>query len=761
MDYWGANSAPFHNDLDIRNEIKNKEHIMRNKPTLALLLPFFLLAGCSGADNSESDSLDSSSPTSSASSSSVPSSSSVDEDDRVMNRDDGTALEYKDVANPYVKGSATNSDSIDYENIYVNQPTNALAKDFAFGVDCSSLYEVERHGGKFYDEEGKEEDLFVILKNGGANYARFRLWVDPYDKDGNSYGGGSNDISTDIYLAKRAANAGLKILINFHYSDSWADPAKQWAPKAWMNLSSTGKPTINARTQYKRVGDYTGHALNAFKEAGITVNAVQIGNETNYGMAGATSAVSKYFADMVASGVATAKSVFPDVKTIVHLTNVSSPDSAYSVYNNLKNRGTDWDVCGLSYYPYWHGSRENLQKVMNKCAEEYGKEVMIVETSWGYTDEGVAFSNNQFSSSKFGKAGGYVTSPQGQATELSDLVDCLSKVPDQKGTGIFYWEPAWLPLEGAGWISKCGAYYNDYGVDASSAADLSTYSDSYCYSSWANQALFNYQGRALPSYSTYKHIVDGDKTIEIEAKDLLESEFEATYNLSDSTSSIPTTGMVITNVGSYLTEEIVWDEADLAVLESVTQGQHYTVNGKLHGLDVTCDVLVYNNFIQDYSFENQNTLQGNKANEYAVTSPWNLVTTANGVRVETKSEGNRTGTHYFHWYSDGSYSFTLSQALSDVPAGTYVLKTYVIANTPDDTTTGGYSKANLFYQIGDGEKVTVSMLSKLKGWNAGLVEWSIPSIVVSDISDVTIGMEVEAGYKSWGHNDDWSFVLAI
>ncbi len=729
---------------------------MRKNIVLALSLLALGLAGCGG--NQPQDTISSSNPDSEVSSEapadSETVSSSEDPDDQIFGRDDGTALEVKEVDSPYVVGTTTNSKVYDYDSVYANQPTNELGEDFAYGVDVSSLYEVEKAGGRFYDEDGKEEDLFVILKKGGANYVRLRLWVDPYDKYGVSYGGGSNDISTDIYLAKRAVAAGLKVLVNFHYSDSWADPAKQFSPKAWMSLKN-GKPTINQKTQYKRVGDYTAHALNAFKNAGVTVSAVQIGNETNNGIAGTDSCASKWAGQIIKAGVETTKQIFPEAKTIVHLTNITNPSGIYKIFNALVKWGVNWDVCGFSYYPFWHGGRENLQTVMDYCANTYDKEVMIVETSWGYTLDGASYCNNQYKQS-FEDAGGYLTSYQAQASELAELTDCLSKVPDSKGTGIFYWEPAWLPKEGSGWISKTGYYYNDHGYDYTNASDLDAYTDSSCYSSWANQAWFDYTGKALPSYKTYKLIQDGSKTKTEENLAPSVSSFSATYNLSDHSDSIPTSGQIKTNLDRLVTASIEWDADELAALKTAEEG-HHTIHGKLGEYDVTCDVNAFYNYVQDNSFENQNTSSGN-ANEYKVGSPWSLTASTSGVRVETKSEGNRTGTHYFHWWSSAAFNFTLSQKMTNVPAGTYNLSTYVLTHMANEY--GGYTKANLFYQIGGGDKVEVSMLSNCKGYGSGLVEWSIPSIVVSSTSDVTIGMEVEAGAQSWGHNDDWSFALA-
>ncbi len=727
---------------------------MNKKLILALSLAALALAGCSpkgeGASSSSTESVISSSEEEESFS------SSEDPDDQIFNRDDGKALEVKDVSSPYTVGTTTNSANYDYSGVYANKPTNDLVDDFAFGVDCSSLYEVEKAGGRFYGEDGKEADIFQILKQGGANYARFRLWVDPYDKYGASYGGGTNDISTDVYLAKRAAAAGMKILIDFHYSDSWADPSKKWAPKSWMYMRK-GVPTINEKTQYKRVGDFTAHALNAFKNAGVNVDAVQIGNETNNGMAGSSNALSWYFAEMIKAGHDTAKAIFPNVKTIVHLANVHNPSGVYKVYDRLKYWEVDWDVCGLSYYPYWHGGRENLQEVMDYCAETYGKEVMIVETSWGYTDEGASYCSNQFSS-KMNEAGGYLTSAQAQVSELSELCDCLSKVPDSKGTGIFYWEPAWLPKEGSGWITKSGYFYNDNGYDYKTSTDLDGYTDSSCYSSWANQAWFDYTGKALPSYKAYSLIQSGAQSKVEEKVGPLTKAYTATYNLSDDTSSIPEEGMIKTNLDRLLTKPITWNATEVAGLKGASQG-HHTIHGTIDGYDVTCDVNAFTNYVKDNSFENQNTLQGSNANEYKVTSPWELTASNNGVRVETKSEGNRTGTHYFHWWASSAFTFTLSQKLTGIPAGTYKLSTYVLTHLQNEY--GSYNKANLFYQIGTGEKKydNMDMDKKCAGYGSGLVEWSISDIVVpSDNSTVTIGMECDAGATTWGHNDDWSFV---
>lgn len=675
-----------------------------------------------------------------------------DEDTPTFNWDKGETLSFNEISAHEV-GESTNSETYDYDSIKVKMPTNTLGSDFMYSFDVSSLYSVEKNGGKYYGIDGKETEFFTLLKDAGVTHVRLRLWNDPYDLRSHSYGGGDNDLSTTLYLAKRASEVGLKIFLDFHYSDSWSDPSKYWVPKSWSN--------VLRRNRYQAVGDYTGKVLNTFKQEGIDVSAIQIGNETNNGMA-EMSGTSMYIAYAIKAGVETAKSIFPDIKTYVHLTNVTNYDSVKKFLNNLVYYECDvFDVVGLSYYPYWHGSKENLLTVMNDIVETYGKEVAVVETSWGYTDEATTYASNQYSTDTCSEAGGYKTSIQAQASEIADIVDLLSQVNDSKGVGISYWEPAWLPVNGAGWISKYGAYYNDNGVDWETSASLSSYTDQYCKSSWANQALFSYNGRALPSLYTYKYLQNGEKDVKDEdvvVEGIVSSEFSGIYDKKLESYNIPDTGLVYDNLDRYHEEEITWDEDEYNALPSKDAGV-YTINGVCGGYNVTCKVTVIYNYVDDYSFENQNTLQGNNANEYSVGDPWNLTASVNGVRVETKSEGNRTGTHYFHWWSSSSFTFDLSQTLKGVAKGTYSLQTYVLTHLT--TEYGGYNKVGLYYQVGDGEKVEVSMLSNCAGYAAGMTLWEIPNIEVEeDNSTVVIGMYGDCGATTWGHNDDWSFALA-
>lgn len=649
---------------------------------------------------------------------------------------------YPHAFSPYTVGNTTNAEAHDYSKIVVNGPTNALSSDFAFGVDCSEVYQLESLGARYYWEDGKEEDIFKILAAEGANYVRFRNWVDPWSKDGESYGGGMNDTYTDVYLAKRAQAAGLKILIDFHYSDSWADPSKQWMPKAWVDV---GKAEIPAK-----VKEYTVSALNEFKNNGVTVDAVQVGNETNNKIAGIASSYTSLTAEIITSGTEGAKEVFPNCKSIIHLTNIKSTSGITSYLTNLVTKEAKYDIVGFSYYPYWHGSKANLLKVLSDATALTKKPVMIVETSWGFTDDANDYCVNQFSTESFGQTGGYVTSAQGQAAEMSDLVDILSQVPGQMGQGLFYWGASWIPAQGMNWVSKAGAYYNDHGTDGTG-----DYADSYILPSWSNQALFSYTGKVLPSASTYKHIKALDKQAAEVVSGLLNDSLSCTINLADEESSLPTSAQGMTNTGAYRDLAITWDADEVAAMKAAGDGT-YTIHGTTDngGFAVTCAVIAESNFVQDYSFEKQAEGQ-----EVAVGGAWANTCDPEGVsRIEAKSEGNRTGSKYFHWYSTVAFSFELTQTITGVRKGVYSLRTYIMS-----IAASGYTKINMWVSVAGGEKIIHDSLPQCTGWESsiqtGMKESLLSDIeIATDYSEVQIGLTCEGKAGSWGHNDDWSLV---
>ena len=258
------------------------------------------------------------------------------------------------------------------------------AQNFILGMDASSVPSLEAGGVQYYNKEGRAQDVFSILSDAGINYIRVRVWNHPFDENGNGYGGGNCDIENALKIGKRATQYGMKLLVDFHYSDFWADPGKQMAPLAWRDM------TIEEKTD--ALYRFTCDSLTRLKEAGIDVGIVQIGNETNGGLAGETRW--ENMAKLFSAGAKAVRDILPKALVAVHFTNPEKP-GAYAYYSRqLADLEVDYDVFATSYYPQWHGSLENLQEVLTAVNETYGKQVLVVETAHAYTPNDLDFHPN-------------------------------------------------------------------------------------------------------------------------------------------------------------------------------------------------------------------------------------------------------------------------------------------------------------------------------------------------------------------------------
>lgn len=367
--------------------------------------------------------------------------------------------------------------------------SNADYSDFIRGADVSMLKDIEDLGGEFYDN-GVKKDALEIMKNHGANYVRLRLWVDPYDSEGNSYGGGSNDLNTTLYLAKRAQEKGMKVLIDFHLSDYWADPGTQSKPKAWENLSYDELKT----TLY----NYMKNTLNDFKNQGVVPDMVQVGNETSSGILWDEGKIGGDYTDFTQlaellnqaiSGVRA--SVGNQTKIVLHLDNGGNNSLYRWWFDGVTGCGfdLDFDIIGLTYYPMWHGTMDDLQYNLNDISARYNKDVMIVETAYAFTLADGDGLGSSFSPQDE-EIGGYPASVQGQKDFMSDLESVILNVPGNRGLGFFYWEPEWIPVEGAYWGTEAGKeYIEDNGILSNP---------------WDNLALFDFNGNALESIDIFQ-----------------------------------------------------------------------------------------------------------------------------------------------------------------------------------------------------------------------------------------------------------------
>ncbi|CAH5578117.1 glycoside hydrolase family 53 protein [Enterobacter cloacae] len=371
------------------------------------------------------------------------------------------------------------------------RPFNAMPADFIKGADISTLLEAEQHGAKFYNQNGQQQDAIAILKANGVNYVRLRLWVDPQDASGKTYGGGSNNLENTIALAKRVKAQGLKLLLDFHYSDFWTDPGKQFKPKAWEKMDYPQLKTA--------IHDYTRDTIARFKKEGVLPDMVQIGNEINGGMLwpegkswGQGGGEFDRLAGLLNAAISGLKENLTggeQVKIMLHLAEGTKNDTFRWWFDEIAKRDVPFDIIGLSMYTYWNGPISALKANMDDISKRYNKDVIVVEAAYGYTLDNCDNAENSFQA-KEEKDGGYPGTVQGQYDFIHDLMQSVIDVPDHRGKGIFYWEPTWIAVPGTTWATKAGMKYIHDEWKEGNARE--------------NQALFDCQGKVLPSITVFK-----------------------------------------------------------------------------------------------------------------------------------------------------------------------------------------------------------------------------------------------------------------
>jgi arabinogalactan endo-1,4-beta-galactosidase len=451
------------------------------------------------------------------------------------------------------------------DNIIIN-PIQSIDDDFIKGVDISTLLEVEENGGVFYNEKGKEEDCLKILKDNGVNYVRLRLWNNPVftedqlDEDGNVeyyageyMGGGNNDLETTLLLAKRAKKLNMKIYLDFHYSDWWADPGKQNIPAEWEDLSVDELKI--------KVYEYTKEVLEIMDENGVLPDMVQIGNEVNGGILwpyGKTwyeeddTEIGGYdgFVELLSQGInATREVCGEDTKVVIHVANGGNNDLFVYVFDELTERNLDFDVIGISYYPIWHGTLDDLKYNMEDLSERYGKELAVVETGYANTLEDDDGWENFFVESSV-DTGGYKATVQGQASAIRDIMEVVSDT--EGGLGIFYWEPAWI--SGVGWKVGEG-------------------------NPWENMTFFDYDGKVLPSIKVF-NVSNKGRYTRIKISEVEKEEI--TLNVGEEI-DLPSEAKVYYNDDSLDYANVTWKKFNQNILEK--EGA-YTIKGCVEGTNI-------------------------------------------------------------------------------------------------------------------------------------------------------------------------------
>lgn len=604
------------------------------------------------------------------------------------------------------------------------EPVDGISDDFYRGMDASAVLALENSGVKYYNFDGEKQDVFMTLAQAGVNYIRLRVWNDPYDENGNGYGGGNNDVATAIALGQRATKYGMKVCIDFHYSDFWADPKKQFVPKAWEGMDIEEKSDA--------LYNFTLESLTQLLDAGVDVGMVQIGNEINNGMSGETD-VANVRKLLTAGSKAVREAAVNSGKEIlvaVHYTNIDDMKKLDTLLTGLQVKEIDYDIVGLSFYPYWHGTMDDLKNAITHIRNTYGKKVYVAENAYCYTAEDGDGSANSVEGTD-DLAEGYSASVQGQANEVRDVCAAASEAGAE---GVFYWEGTWIPVGpadadnsdlwekyGSGWASSYASGYDP--------KDAGQY---YGGCSWDNQAMFDFTGHPLASLNVFKYLKYGAT-----APLAVDSIPEVTVACNIGTDpELPDTVSVIYNDRSEAQVPVIWNTDDVAAIDT-KNGGNFTVSGTLEdGTEVTAAVTVDRiNYVQNPSFED------------ADTSMWtvNYSGETDPTDYQVKAADAHSGEVAFHfWSGSADMDFSIEQSFTDLEPGTYELSAFSQGGDLSD------DASMELYAMVDGKELTAPFkLTTYADWQNPV----IPEIKVTDGS-LTIGVRYKCNVNSWGTLDD-------
>ena len=608
-----------------------------------------------------------------------------------------------------------------------------LPEDFIFGMDISSVLAEEASGVKYYDFDGNETDLFRLLADSGINTIRVRVWNNPYDDEGRGFGGGNCDIAAAVEIGKRAAACGMELLVDFHYSDFWADPGKQMAPRAWEGMKIKEKKAA--------VHEYTLDCLQQLKDAGVPVRMVQLGNEINGKLCGEKTWMNISW--IIQGGATACREVFPDALIALHFANPENADSYRTYAEKMayyeKEGLVDYDVFATSYYPYWHGTLDNLSAILTEISGTYGKKVMVMETSYAFTAEDTDLSGNTVSDSG-SVVKDYPFSPQGQANCVRDVTDTIvNRTP--AGIGVVYWEGAWISVGTESWEAnheKWEAFGSGWASSFASVYDPDDAGKYYGGSAVDNQAFFDAGGRPLESLKVFSLMRTGNE-VEPVPDALEEPNVVCDLNMP---LVLPETVNAVMTDNSRKPVPVTWnltDEQDRVMHENGPA--QYVVTGEAGGMEAICRVSMENyNFLADPGFEEGGTA-------WVVTD----LKKADELFVEDKKTDSLSGTKHLHFWSaaQDSVEFTAEQTLEGLPEGRFSFELSVMGGDCGDTDIYAYVK------IG-GQEVARSEQIPISGWavwNTGL----IPEFDHPAGSEVIVGIYVKCkgtGNGAWGKIDD-------
>ncbi|MFB9235384.1 arabinogalactan endo-beta-1,4-galactanase [Plantactinospora siamensis] len=339
-------------------------------------------------------------------------------------------------------------------------PASAANSLSMLGADVSSVQRALDVGARYYDAGGTARDPLDILRSVGVNYVRLRVWNNPAS--------GYNNKAKVLAYARAVKARGLRLMIDFHYSDTWADPGKQYKPAAW---AGHGIGQLQSD-----VYNYTYDVCASLRYQGTTPDSVQLGNEINVGMLWDDGKVVNNdfgnLALLLKAGYNATKACSGGTQVVIHTADADSDAHARWFYDGMAARGVNWDLTGLSYYCMWHGSLANLYNVIADVRSRYGRPVVLAETAYPFTAANADGTGNSVTGSE--PCSGYPATWTGQAAEFTAVQNTARNAG---AVGVFYWEPTWYAVPGNGW----------------DPADIANSGDG-----WDNMAVFNWTGRLNP-----------------------------------------------------------------------------------------------------------------------------------------------------------------------------------------------------------------------------------------------------------------------
>ncbi|NLM09570.1 MAG: hypothetical protein GX213_02060 [Clostridiaceae bacterium] len=577
--------------------------------------------------------------------------------------------------------------------------------DFIKGADISSLQAIEDYGGKFYDFNGKEKDALKILKENGVNYLRLRIWNEPTQSfDDGDY----CDLEHTVQMAKRIKKEGFKLLINFHYSDWWADPRNQNKPKAWENK--------DVDELSEALYNYTKDSLETLIKADACPDMVQIGNEIGNGMLWEEGRAGNWenLARFINSGIKAIREITPEgkeIKIMIHIQDGGSVEFCENFFNSIRAHGvTDYDIIGLTYYPYWNGTFMDLKNNINNLSEKFDKDVLVAETAFPFTYENADFTSNLVGKEQENVTG-FEASVENQKL-VTELVMNTVATTD-RGVGVFYWEPVWIPVKGVGAVKGGG-------------------------NEWENQAMFDFDGKVLESLKAFRFQPGSMKN---DVPICVYTHREVSVNLGSANDELkeelPQTLKVLYSDGTIRDVPVEWD---LSGLSTNTKGR-FNITGKVLSFNSELTVnVIQKDVLSNLGFEDGNTV-------------WEIEGSIESGSITNSADGTpRSGTWYFQYWDNKNFTIDLHQSFKVQETGEYTLGVW------SQGAEGTGLKLELYIKDKDGK-----VLGSKTFTNAGWAVWQHPQITGVSLNKgdkITIGVKIMGTPDDWGSIDDFEFGLS-